>query len=110
MKPEYIKIMQRKIHAANVLMGRQYSRPLCNFNTYVSAVCPCWRLSEKIDADIESRYELACLITGIGTAERKASQYDKMYADYLVDWFTDLNHEGDLPPTPEEWKIKELVP
>lgn len=109
MKPEYIKVMQRKIHAANVLMGRQYSRPLCNFNTYVSAVCPCWRLSEKIDADIESRYELACLITGISTAERKRWDYDYMYTDYMVDWFRNPAHEGYLPPTPEEWKIKEKV-
>lgn len=109
MKPEYIKVMQRKIHAANVLMGRQYSRPLCNFSTYVFAVCPCWRLSEKIDADIESRYELACLITGISTAERKRGDYDYMYTDYLVDWFMNPDHEGYLPPTPEEWKIKEKV-
>ena len=109
MKPEYIKVMQRKIHAANVLMRRQYSRPMCNFNTYVSAVCPCWRLSEKIDEDIESRYEIACLINGISTVERKPSQYDKMYAYYLVNWFTDPVHEGDLPPTPEEWKINEKV-
>lgn len=109
MKPEYIKVMQRKIHAANVLMRRQYSRPLCNFSTYVFAVCPCWRLSEKIDADIESRYELACLITGISIAERKRGNYDYMYTDYLVDWFHVPAHEGELPPTPEEWKIKEKV-
>ena len=105
MKPEYIKVMQRKIHAANVLMRRQYSRPLCNFSTYVFAVCPCWRLSEKIDAGIESRYELACLITGISTAERKRGDYDYMYKDYLVDWFRNPANEGFLPPTPEEWKI-----
>lgn len=109
MKPEYIKVMQRKIHAANVLMGRQYHRPDCNFNTYVSAICPGWRLSEKVDTDIESRYELAFLITGISTVERKRGQYDDMYAAYLVDWFMSPSNEGYLPPTPEEWKIKEKV-
>ena len=105
MKPEYIKVMQRKIHAANVLMRRQYSRPFCNFSTYVFAVCPCWRLSEKVDAGIESRYELACLITGISTVERKRGYYDYMYKDFLVDWFSSPSNEGYLPPTPEEWKI-----
>nr|DAM44332.1 MAG TPA: hypothetical protein [Caudoviricetes sp.] len=109
MKPEYIKIMQRKIHAANVLMGRQYHRPDCNFNTYVSAVCPCWRLSEKIDTDIDPRYEIACIITGISTVERKPDKYIDLYADYLVDWFMNPANEGDLPPTPEEWKINEKV-
>lgn len=109
MKPEYIKVMQRKIHSANVLMGRQYRCPMCSFNVYVSAACPCWRLSEKLDNDIESRYELACIITGISTVERKPGQYDDMYANYLVDWFMVPAHEGNLPPTPEEWKIKEKV-
>lgn len=109
MKPEYIKVMQRKIHVANVLMGRQSRRPMCNFSTYVSAVCPSWRLSEKIDALIESRYELACIITEISTVERKPGQYDDMYADYLVEWFMVPSNEGYLPPTPEEWKIKEKV-
>ena len=105
MKPEYIKVMQRKIHSANVLMGRQYSRSMCNFSTYVFAVCPSWRLSEQVDALIGSRYELACLITGISTVERKRGQYDDMYAAYLVDWFKNPVNEGFLPPTPEEWKI-----
>ena len=109
MKPEYIKVMQRKIHSANVLMKRQFSRSMCNFNTYIFAVCPSWRLSEKIDDDIESRYELACLINGIGIAERNPGQYDRMYEHYLVDWFNVPAHEGDMPPTPEEWKIKEKV-
>ena len=109
MKPEYIKVMQRKIHSANVLMGRQYRRPVCNFSTYISAVCPCWKLSEKVDATIESRYELACIITGISVVERKLGKYDDVYADYLVDWFRNPANEGFLPPTPEEWKIKERV-
>ena len=109
MKPEYIKVMQRKIHAANVLMRRQYRRPVCSFGIYVSEVCPSWRLSEKADNDIESRYELACLITGISTVDRKPGQYDDMYAFYLVDWFENPANEGYLPPTPEEWKIKEKV-
>ena len=109
MKPEYIKVMQRKIHAANVLMVRQRKRPGGNFNTFVVFVCPNGRLSEKVDENIESRYELACLITGISIVERKQGQYDDMYADYLVDWFMDPANEGYLPPTPEEWKIKEKV-
>ena len=109
MKPEYIKIMQRKIHTANVLMGRQKSRPDCNFNKYVWVVCPGWWLSEKADNMLESRYEIAGLITGIGAAERKPDQYIDCYDDYLVDWLMNPDHEGGLPPTPEEWKIREKV-
>lgn len=109
MKPEYIKIMQRKIHAANVLMWRQKSRPVCNFNCYVWAVCPGWWLPERADDLIEPRYEIARLITGIGAAERKPDQYVDSYADYLVDWMNNPANEGDLPPTPEEWKIREEV-
>lgn len=109
MKPEYIKIMQRKIHSANVLMGRQINRPVCSFNFYVWAVCPGWRLSEKTDDLIEFRYEIARLITGIGAAERKPDRYYGSYADYLVDWMNNPANEGNLPFTPEEWKIREKV-
>ena len=109
MKPEYIKIMQRKIHSANVLMGRQKNCPECNFNTFVCCVCPQWRLSEKVDATIESRYELACIITGISKVERKGDRYVNMYASYMAEWFWVPENEGNLPPTPEEWKIKEKV-
>lgn len=109
MKPEYIKVMQRKIHAANVLMGRQKSRPYCNFNNFIWVACPGWRLLEKADDLIESRYELARLITGISAAERKPDRYTYVYADYLTEWLSNPANEGDLPPTPEEWKIKEMV-
>nr|DAL07631.1 MAG TPA: hypothetical protein [Caudoviricetes sp.] len=105
MKPEYIKIMQRKIHAANVLMGRQKSRPDCNFNNFVWVVCPGWRLSEKVDDTLEPRYEIACLITSISAAERKPDCYVDAYADYLTDWLSESANEGYLPSTPDEWKI-----
>ena len=62
-----------------------------------------------MDENIESRYELACLITGISIVERKPGQYDDMYANYLVDWFMVPANEGCLPLTPEEWKIEEQV-
>lgn len=109
MKPEYIKTMQREIHSANVLMGRQKRRGYNSFNIYVWCVCPQWRLSEKVDDTIESRYELARIITGISVAERKADQYVYAYDDYMADWLMNPDHEGDLPPTPEEWKIREQV-
>lgn len=109
MKPEYIKVMQRKIHAANVLMGRQLNRLVCNLNLFVWAACPGWRLSEKVDDTIESRYELACIITGISAAERKPDEYLERYGNYLVGWLSNPANEGDLPPTPEEWKIREQV-
>lgn len=109
MKPEYIKVMQRKIHAANVLMGRQKSRPDCNFNNFVWVVCPGWRLSEKADELMESRYEIARLITGISLAERKPNNYIAGYANCLYYWQSNPLNEGDLPPTPEEWKIVEGV-
>ena len=109
MKPEYINVMQRKIHSANVLMERQRKRPGGNFNTFVVFVCPNGRLSEKVDENIESRYELACIITGISKVERNPGKYDYMYLDYLLDWIMDGANEGCLPPTPEEWKIREQV-
>ena len=105
MKPEYIKVMQRKIHSANVLMGRQRKLPGCNFNTFMAFVCPNGHLSEKVDETIESRYELACLITGISKVERNPGKYDFMYLNYLLDWIMDASNEGYLPYTPEEWKI-----
>lgn len=109
MKPEYIKVMQREIHSANVLMARQKRRGYSNFIIYVCCVCPQWRLSEKVDDMIEFRYELARIITGISAAERKADQYVYVYENYMIDWLMDPDHEGDLPPTPEEWKIREQV-
>ena len=109
MKPEYIKVMQRRIHSANVLMERQRRCPGGNFNTFVAFVCPNGRLSEKVDETIESRYELSCIITGISKVERNPGKYDFMYLDYLLDWYMNPSNEGYLPPTPEEWKIKEKV-
>lgn len=109
MKPEYIKVMQRKIHSANVLMERQRGQGCSSFNIFVWYVCPQWKLSEKVDATIESRYEIAIIITGISMVERKADQYTFAYDKYIDEWFADPVNEGYLPPTPEEWKIREQV-
>lgn len=109
MKPEYIKVMQREIHSANVLMGRQKRRGYSNFIIYAWCVCPQFRLSEKVDETIESRYELARIINGISAAERKTDPYVYAYEDFMTDWLLNPDNEGDLPPTPEEWKIREQV-
>lgn len=106
MKPEYIKIMQRKIHAANVLMGRQKYRPYSNFDTFVMAVVPGWSLSECVDDELYTRYKIACAITGIGRRERET--VNSGYNRYMHNWGM-CRQNGELPLTPEEWKIGELV-
>lgn len=109
MKPEYIKIMQRKIHAANVLMGRQKSRPDCNFNSFCLVACPTFWLSERTDNTLYDRYKIACAITGIDRRERTAGNEE--YVGYLHNWSMFwptgvLPSIGVLPLTPEEWRIK----
>ena len=106
MKPEYIKIMQRKIHAANVLMGRQKYRPYSNFDTFVMAVVPSWSLSERVDDELSTRYKIACAITGIDRRERET--VNNGYNRYMHNWRM-CQPKGVLPLTPEEWKIKEKV-
>ena len=106
MKPEYIKIMQRKIHAANVIMGRQKSRPYSNFDTFVMTVVPGWSLSECVDDELYTRYKIACVITGIGRRERDTE--NDGYNAYMHNWRM-LQTNELLPLTPEEWKIKEKV-
>ena len=102
MKPEYIKIMQRKIHAANVLMGRQKCRPYSNFDTFVMAVVPSWSLSERVDDELYFRYEIACAITGIDRRERETT--NDSYNVYMHKWCMG-RPKGVLPLTPDEWKI-----
>lgn len=106
MTPEYIKIMQRKIHAANVLMERQKSRPYSNFDTFVMAVVPGWSLSERVDDELYTRYKIACAITGIDRRERDTTndRYNVYMHNCRMCW-----PKGVLPLTPEEWKIKEKV-
>lgn len=106
MKPEYINVMQRKIHAANVLMERQKYRPYSNFDTFVMAVVPGWSLSECVDDELYTRYKIACAITGIGLRER--GTVNNGYNRYMHNWRM-LRPNGVLPLTPEEWKIKEKV-
>lgn len=106
MKPEYIKIMQRKIHAANVLMERQKYRPYSNFDTFVMAVVPSWSLSERVDDELYNRYKIACAITGIDRRERDTT--NDRYNVYMHKWSM-CRPKGVLPITPEEWKIKERV-
>ena len=106
MNPEYIRIMQRKIHAANVLMERQKYRPYSNFDTFVRAVVPSWSLSERVDDELYNRYKIACAITGIGRRERDTE--NDRYNEYMHNWRM-LQPSEVLPLTPEEWKIKEKV-
>ena len=102
MKPEYIKIMQRKIHAANVLMGRQKYRPYSNFDTFVMAVVPSWSLSERVDNELYTRYKIAYAITGIDRRERETT--NDRYNAYMHNWRM-CQLKGVLPLTPDEWKI-----
>lgn len=106
MKPEYIKVMQRKIHAANVLMERQKYRPYSNFDTFVMAVVPSLSLSERMDDELYNRYKIACAITGIDRRERET--VNNGYNRYMHNWRM-CRPKGVLPLTPEEWKIKEKV-
>ena len=102
MKPEYIRIMQRKIHAANVLMGRQKCRPYSNFDTFVMAVVPSWSLSERVDDELYFRYKIACAITGIDRRERETT--NDRYNVYMHNWCMGRPNRV-LPLTPDEWKI-----
>lgn len=109
MKPEYIRVQLRAIHAANQKMRRyKHGNQNTMFAQYVNRVCPLWHISEKMDSpnkeepSLWSRYTLANCINLVSRNDCKPGKYDDEYKRYL-----DNNDYASL--SPDYWKIGGLV-
>ena len=109
MKPEYIRVQLRAIHAANQKMQRyKHGNQNTMFAQYVNRVCPRWHISEKMDSPnngeptLWARYALAICINLVSRNDCKPGKYDNEYKKYL-----DNNDYASL--SPDYWKIEGQV-